>query len=236
VLLIRPCQKANGRDRPRLWCVVTGELGFLPIHAAGKAGGVGKGFTSDYVVFSYVPTLSALARARSNWKPIPRSEVCGALVCEASSGRTYLPSVLDEVNVVRGCLESAQAKVVSTATEHTSRAQMHSMLTNSTNSTTQILHLASHGVQDEDPLQSGFELQDGRFSIEDLMRLDLPHAVLAFLSACQTAKGDRHAPDQAVHLAASMLFCGFRSVIGTLWCVSRGCRRNLLTVAVATGL
>jgi CHAT domain-containing protein len=42
-------------------------------------------------------------------------------------------------------------------------------------------------------------------------------AVLAFLSACRTAQGDANAPDQAVHLAASMLFCGFWSVIGTMW-------------------
>jgi hypothetical protein len=40
--------------------------------------------------------------------------------------------------------------------------------------------------------------------------------MLAFLSACQTAKGDEDMPDQAVHLAASMLFCGFKSVIATM--------------------
>jgi CHAT domain-containing protein len=41
--------------------------------------------------------------------------------------------------------------------------------------------------------------------------------MFAFLSACETAKGDRSQPDQAVHLAASLLFCGFRSVIATMW-------------------
>jgi CHAT domain-containing protein len=60
-------------------------------------------------------------------------------------------------------------------------------------------------------------MQDGGFSIQDLIELNLPHAVLAYLSACETAKGDERAPDQAVHLAASMLFCGFRSVIATMW-------------------
>jgi CHAT domain-containing protein len=80
-----------------------------------------------------------------------------------------------------------------------------------------VLHLASHGIQEPDPLKSAFLMQDGQFSIEDIMELNLPHAVFAFLSACQTAKGDERAPDQAVHLAASMLFCGFRSVIGTMW-------------------
>jgi hypothetical protein len=60
-------------------------------------------------------------------------------------------------------------------------------------------------------------MNDGKLTIESVLQLDLPQAVLAYLSACQTAKGDRSAPDQAVHLAASMLFCGFRSVIGTMW-------------------
>jgi CHAT domain-containing protein len=60
-------------------------------------------------------------------------------------------------------------------------------------------------------------MQDGRLAIEDMLQMNLPQGVLAYLSACQTAKGDRNAPDQAVHLAASMLFCGFRSVVGTMW-------------------
>lgn len=49
------------------------------------------------------------------------------------------------------------------------------------------------------------------------MELKLTNAVLAYLGACETAKGDKYQPDQAVHLAASMLFCGFRSVVATMW-------------------
>jgi CHAT domain-containing protein len=79
------------------------------------------------------------------------------------------------------------------------------------------LHLACHGVQDADPLSSALAMQDGMLTIENMLQLDLSQAVLAYLSACQTAKGDRNAPDQAVHLAASMLFCGFRSVVATMW-------------------
>lgn len=81
-----------------------------------------------------------------------------------------------------------------------------------------ILHLASHGVQAEtDPLQSGFLMADKKLSIQDLMALDLPNAFLAILSACHTAKGDTKQPDQTVHLAAAMLFAGFKSVIATMW-------------------
>jgi CHAT domain-containing protein len=83
-----------------------------------------------------------------------------------------------------------------------------------------IVHLACHGVQDqEDPLLSGFCFGDDKLTVHDLVRLSLPRAWLAFMSACETAKGDHAQPDQTVHLAAAMLFCGFRSVIGTMWCV-----------------
>jgi CHAT domain-containing protein len=51
------------------------------------------------------------------------------------------------------------------------------------------------------------------------MKKDLKHAELAFLSACQTATGDDKIPDEAVHLAAGILFAGYRTVIGTLWSI-----------------
>jgi CHAT domain-containing protein len=118
---------------------------------------------------------------------------------------------------VRKCFVSAQARVLNTPSAHTTLAQLRALLEGTP---AHILHLACHGLQDSNPLKSAILLQDGRLTIEDIMQLNLTQAVLAFLSACQTAKGDRNAPDQAVHLAASMLFCGFRSVIGTMWCVS----------------
>lgn len=101
-----------------------------------------------------------------------------------------------------------------------------------------ILHLACHGIQDPElPLKSGFVMQDRTLTIERLMEVVLPEAFLAFLSACETAKGYKvrsrsccqmhhlHSlnmpiqdqPDQAIHLAAMMLYAGFKSIIATLW-------------------
>jgi CHAT domain-containing protein len=196
---------------------VTGELSFLPLHAAGTFKGVTVKCLSDFAVSSYIPTLLTLNKARRDWVAIPRADVTGVLLGEPAApdpGAARLPGVTEEVDLVRQCFEAAHAQVVNTPSEHTTCGQMRSLLTGHS---THILHLASHGTQARDPLRSAFLLHDGRFSIEDIRSLELPHAVLAFLSACETAKGDRHAPDQAVHLAASMLFCGFRSVIGTMW-------------------
>lgn len=81
-----------------------------------------------------------------------------------------------------------------------------------------ILHLACHGYQDpRAPLESGFMMHDKLLTVSMLLALNLSNAFMAFLSACETAKGDRNQPDQAIHLAATMLFAGFTSVVGTMW-------------------
>jgi CHAT domain-containing protein len=198
---------------------VTGELGFLPIHAAGRYRDASPVCTANFVVSSYIPTLASLVKARTLWAPITRTDLTGLLICESlttGSPAAYLPHVVDEVAVVRECFATAGAQVLNQAAAHTSVLELPGLLMREP---AHVLHMACHGVHDANPLKSAFMLGDGELSIEDIIQLNLPHAFLAFLSACQTAKGDRNAPDQAVHLAASMLFCGFRSVVGTMWFV-----------------
>lgn len=62
-------------------------------------------------------------------------------------------------------------------------------------------------------------MQDGLLTISKLMQIEMPNAFFAFLSACGSAMGDRRQPHETVHLAASMLFAGFKSVLATMWCV-----------------
>ena len=45
-------------------------------------------------------------------------------------------------------------------------------------------------------------------------------ADFAFLSACQTAMGYDNHSDEAVHLAAGMLFAGYCSVVAAMWPIS----------------
>jgi CHAT domain-containing protein len=89
-----------------------------------------------------------------------------------------------------------------------------------------IIHFACHGIQDmAHPLNSGLILTDGRLKVSEIMRRpegdDALHVYnsmsLAFLSACETAKGDKGLPDEAMHLAATLLFAGFRGVVATMW-------------------
>jgi CHAT domain-containing protein len=123
-------------------------------------------------------------------------------------------------------VEILHLRVGSTTIEDTSRVM----------EAANIVHLACHGIQDaNDATESGFCLGDGRLTIARLMELKLDNAFLAFLSACETAKGDKEQPDQAMHLAAAMLFSGFKSVVATMWYVDRESRRSecLLTMTRA---
>jgi hypothetical protein len=84
------------------------------------------------------------------------------------------------------------------------------------------VHFACHGIQDAvNRTESGLCLADRRrLKISDIIALSRPHGGLAFLSACQTAMGDERLSDEAIHIAAGMLFAGYGGVIGTMWSIS----------------
>ncbi|KAH8997462.1 hypothetical protein EDB92DRAFT_1430156 [Lactarius akahatsu] len=53
------------------------------------------------------------------------------------------------------------------------------------------------------------------------MRSELPTAEFAFLSACHTAEmTEGSIVDEGLHLVAAVQYCGFRSVVGTMWAMS----------------
>lgn len=216
-------QPSTGRSRPRMWWCPTGPFAFLPIHAAGiytnnKSGEC----CSDYVVSSYTPTLAALLNARRGLRPWVRKE---ATILLAAVPRPYrgssLPGTVDEIRAVKESIP--QDLLIQLPTEDDCNLATSAGVTVRTMIErlpgASILHLACHGSQNPDnPLESGFIMRDGMLTIENVMPLPLSNALLAFLSACETAKGDQNQPDQTVHLAATMLFTGFKSVIATMWC------------------
>ncbi|KAJ6548953.1 CHAT domain-containing protein [Mycena capillaripes] len=83
------------------------------------------------------------------------------------------------------------------------------------------VHFACHGVQDgSTPTDSALLLAgSSKLTLEGSIHLNLPHADLAFLSACQTATGDKELRCESVHLAAGMLLAGYRRVIATMWSI-----------------
>jgi CHAT domain-containing protein len=82
------------------------------------------------------------------------------------------------------------------------------------------VHLACHGVQNpKDPTKSALLLHDGHLTLEEIIKLELPQAEFAFLSACQTTTGDEKLSEEAAHIAGGMLLAGYRSVVATMWSI-----------------
>jgi CHAT domain-containing protein len=82
------------------------------------------------------------------------------------------------------------------------------------------VHLACHGVQRQDePTKSGLILQDGHLTLEEIIKLDLPQAEFAYLSACQTTTGEEALSEEAAHIAGGMLLAGYRGVVATMWSI-----------------
>jgi CHAT domain-containing protein len=192
---------------------------FVPVHAAGIYESRHQECISDYAVSSYTPTLAALLRAQRH-TPILSAETPRLLVIAAEKAQdatlSMLPMVREEIAAV---IESVRKVGISLEKEDKSVSATISEVSTQLEAA-HFVHIACHGIQDPDtPLKSHFCLCDGDVSVQDLMNLDLKDACFAFLSACETAKGDRKQPDQTIHLAAAMLFIGFKSVVATLWYV-----------------
>ena len=197
------------------WCP-TGTLSFLPIHAAGNYDVPGPGNkASDFIISSYIPTLSVLAPSHEK---TALSNVINLLVVPqpSSDGQTHLPGVRDETMNIRTTVETLSSTRVHL---RESNGDVEGVLDEMKRSNW--VHFACHGVQDvESPTDSGLCLADQRrLRLSDIIRLSRPRGGLAFLSACQTATGAVELSEEAVHLSAGMLFAGYSSVIGTMWSI-----------------
>jgi CHAT domain-containing protein len=204
-------------SRPRLhWCP-TGAFVFVPLHAAGIYYGENQECCSDYVVSSYTPTLAALLRAQKTSFNLPGSDLTVALISANKGYDIDLPvlyNVNDEIHFISTAAEKSGVSINADCVRSPATV---SRVSDTLESAT-MAHIACHGIQNaSDALASGFCLADGNLTVSRLMDLDLKNAFFAFLSACETAKGDKKHPDQTVHLAAAMLFVGFRSVVATMW-------------------
>ncbi|KAF8139602.1 TPR-like protein [Boletus edulis] len=208
-------------DLSRIFWCPTGPFTFLPIHAAGFYDPAHSPLghkVYDFVVSSYVPTLSILALSRN---PItPPSDILRLLAVRQppSDGQCPLPGVHKEVERIKAIIKNSPS--ARTSLLESSAGTVEEVL--SLMMETDWVHFACHGVQDaKDPTASGLCLADERrLKISDIIALSRPRGGLAFLSACQTATGDKDLSDEAIHIAAGMLFAGYRGVVGTMWSIS----------------
>jgi CHAT domain-containing protein len=140
-----------------------------------------------------------------------------AVIEPHAPGCIPLPGTIAELEKIKNRIPTQGLITLS----NTTRARVMDHLQDSS-----IIHFACHGVQDsKNPLDSGLMLSDGRLKVSEIMHRSgdqneerSKRAIsLAFLSACETATGDSNTPDEAIHLAATLLFAGFHGVVATMW-------------------
>ena len=83
-------------------------------------------------------------------------------------------------------------------------------------------HFVCHGLLETGkPFDASLELHKDNLTLLEIVRSQLPAAEFAFLSACHTAELTvGSVADEGLHLAAAMQYCGFRSVVGTMWAMA----------------
>lgn len=170
----------------------------------------------DFVVSSYTPSVEALLHSKSSSVPPDRKKRRVLTIAQPYAlPNAPIPNTLRELRLVRNHFPDGVALENDMGTVD---AILDEMLRH------EWVHFACHGIQHlEDPTQSSFALHDGKsLRLSQLMSLSnrMARTEPAFLSACQTATGNETVPDEAIHLAASMLAAGFSSVVGTMWSIS----------------
>lgn len=183
---------------------------FLPLHGAGLYDRDGNISVSDYVVSSYIPTLSALLRT----SPTTPDYKIVVTIQPHAPGCSNLPGTHDELSKI---LHVVQRENVITLGAGDAPASLENVILHLSDAS--IAHFACHGKQNfSNPLESCLVLDGGeKLKVSQLMKTPLPNASLVFLNACETAMGEENLPDEAIHLAASMLFAGFHGAVATMW-------------------
>ncbi|KAJ7434940.1 CHAT domain-containing protein [Mycena latifolia] len=201
----------------RVWWCPTGPLTLLPIHAAGLYG-EDESFgskISDFVISSYVPSLTALIQSFRTKYESPYRRQLLIVSQPAAMGQSPLPGAAQEQKIIQLHAKDKMHVLHLESDMATVDSVQKGMAESSW------VHFACHGVQDlANPTSSALLLAgSSKLTLSDIIQLSLPHADLAFLSACQTATGDRALQEESVHLAAGMLLAGYRGVIATMWSI-----------------
>ncbi|KAH9005397.1 CHAT domain-containing protein [Lactarius hatsudake] len=198
-------------EQSRIWWCPTSVFCSLPLHAMGPipSNDTSERYFSDLYIPSYTPSLSALIESR---KASPQILEKPSLLLVAQPDDS-LPGVKGEIKVIRKLEEWV------TATELVSSEATPASVIKGLRGC-RLAHFACHGVLETGkPFEASFKLHGGsRLTLLDIVRSQLPDAEFVFLSCCHAAEiTEESIADEALHLTAAMQYCGFRSVVGTMW-------------------
>jgi tetratricopeptide (TPR) repeat protein len=195
-------------EQSRIWWCPTSVFCSLPLHAMGPIPSTNRYF-SDLYIPSYTPSLSALIESRKTSSQVPGKPPLLLVALPDDD----LPGVEGEIKVIRK-LEKRVTVMDLVSSEATPTSVINGLRGS------RLAHFACHGeLKAGKPFEASFKLHGGeRLTLLEIVRSRLPDAEFAFLSCCHAAGITRESiADEALHLTAAMQYCGFRSVVGTLW-------------------
>jgi CHAT domain-containing protein len=212
--VIQRLRKLKVPEKSRVWWCPTGAFCSLPLHAMGPIpSDDGKElYFSDLYIPSYTSSLSALVESR---KRGPLSDVSDIkkpsilLVAQPES----LPGALGEITFIQATKTPVTTLLSAMATPETVIEGLKDH---------RFAHFVCHGLLETDkPFDASLVLYKANLTLLEIVRSQLPAAEFAFLSACHTAElTEGSVADEGLHLAAAMQYCGFRSVVGTMWAMA----------------
>ncbi|KAH9970377.1 CHAT domain-containing protein [Lactifluus volemus] len=200
-------------EQSRVWWCPTSVFCHLPLHAMGPIpsdDGVTRYF-SDLYIPSYTPTLSALIASRK-----PQAE--GQTFAKPSILLVAQPESLKHAIHEIWAIQHLTTTVTSLISKNATPSSVVEGLRHH-----QFSHFVCHGnLEEGNPFNASFKLSGGmQLTLLEIVRSRLPTAEFAFLSACHTAElTEESISDEALHLTAAVQYCGFRSVVGTMWAMA----------------
>jgi len=212
--VIKELRRLKIPEQSRIWWCPTSVFCSLPLHAMGPIpsdDGVLRYF-SDLYIPSYTPTLSALIESRKPSKSYFGKPSVLLVASPDDSLKEAWPEVwsVQHLNTVTGVTTLIGKRATTSVVLE--GLQDH-----------QFSHFICHGnLVPEKPFDASFGLYGGnRLTLLDILRSRLPTAEFAFLSACHIAElTEGSIADEGLHLAAAVQYCGFRSVVGTMWAMA----------------
>jgi len=199
-------------EQSRIWWCPTSVFCSLPLHAMGPIpsnDGISRYF-SDLYIPSYTSTLSSLIAPR---KPGKSSLEKPSVLLVASPDQD-MKDAFPEIWLVRRLND----KVTTLMGNHATPPAVVESLQHH-----RFAHFVCHGILErEKPFQASFKLSNGlRLTLLEIVRSRLPDAEFAFLSTCHTAElTEGSIADEGLHLTVAVQYCGFRSVVGTMWAMA----------------
>jgi CHAT domain-containing protein len=212
--VIERLRKLKVPEKSRVWWCPTAAFCSLPLHAMGPIpSDDGKQlYFSDLYITSCTPSLSALIESRKRGPLSDASDKLKPSILLVAQPET-LPGALGEITVIQTTKTPVTTLISAMATPETVIEGLKEH---------RFAHFVCHGLLEiGKPFDASLELHKDNLTLLNIVRSQLPAAEFVFLSACHTAElTEGSVADEGLHLAAAMQYCGFRSVVGTMWAMA----------------